>query len=119
MVLVDTSIWIQHLHSSDEGMAELLTGERVVVHPLVTGELACGSMPDRDEILALLEELPRPKVSSHAETLAFIEQKRLWGVGLSYIDVHLLASALLSNIELWTADEHLRAAAQALGVAYA
>ncbi len=99
-------------------MAELLTGEKVVVHPLVTGELACGSMPDRDEILALLEELPQPQVSSHAEALAFIEQQKLWGVGLSYIDVHLLASALLSNIQLWTTDKHLRAAAQALGVAY-
>jgi len=88
------------------------------VHPLVIGELAGGSMPDREEILALLEELPRPKVSSHVEALAFIEQKKLWGVGLSYIDVHLLAAALLSNIGLWTADKHLRAAANALGVAY-
>jgi len=89
-----------------------------VCHPLVLGELACGSIGSRDEILTLLGRLPGPRIASHEEVLEFIERKRLWGVGLSYVDVHLLASALLSNIELWTAYKHLRAAAQALGVAY-
>lgn len=118
MVLADTSVWISHLHRPDPRLGALLNGRQVVCHPLVLGELACGSIGSRDEILTLLGRLPGPRIASHEEVLEFIERKRLWGVGLSYVDVHLLASALLSNIELWTADKHLRAAAQALGVAY-
>ncbi len=117
-MLADTSVWISHLHRPDPRLGALLNGRQVVCHPLVLGELACGSIGSRDEILTLLGRLPGPRIASHEEVLEFIERKRLWGVGLSYVDVHLLASALLSNIELWTADKHLRVAAQALGVAY-
>ncbi len=117
-MLADTSVWISHLHRPDPRLGALLNGRQVVCHPLVLGELACGSIGSRDEILTLLGRLPGPRIASHEEVLEFIERKRLWGVGLSYVDVHLLASALLSNIELWTAGKHLRAAAQALGVAY-
>ena len=118
MVLVDTSVWISHLHGVNPRMSELLGGDEIAIHPLVIGELACGSLHPRDEILGMLSELPESGTASHDEVLDFIEQKQLWGVGLSYIDVHLLASALLSKIPLWTEDKHLRAAADALGVSY-
>ena len=112
------AVWISHLYGADPAMAEFLRADEIAIHPLVIGELACGSLQPRDEILAMLSELPESKTASHGEVLTLIEKKQLWGVGLSYIDVHLLASALLSNIPLWTEDKHLRAAAEALGVAY-
>ena len=118
MVLVDTSVWISHLHGDNRRMSEFLRGDEIAIHPLVVGELACASLHPRDEILEMLFELPESRTASHDEVLDFIEQKQLWGVGLSYIDVHLLASALLSKIPLWTEDKHLRAAADALGVSY-
>jgi len=99
-------------------MTDLLESEEVVCHALVIGELACGSLPERDAFLSFVLRLPAAELASHDEVLDLIESKRLWGVGLSYIDVHLLASALLSNIPLWTEDKHLRAAAEALGVSY-
>jgi len=118
LVLADTSTWISYLHRPNERLKELLESRKVVCHPLVIGELACGRIPRRDDFLTLLQRLPESKHASHEEVLAFIEEKQLWGVGLAYVDVHLLASALLSHIPLWTEDKHLRAAAEALGVAY-
>lgn len=99
-------------------MRELLESRRVICHPLVIGELACGTLDPREQILAFLQRLPTPVIASHVEVLAFIEQRNLWGTGLGYIDIHLLASALLTDIPLWTSDKHLRAAARALNVAY-
>ena len=99
-------------------MTGLLESEEVVCHALVIGELACGSLPYRSEFLSFVRRLPAAKLASHDEVLDLIEHKRLWGVGLSYIDVHLLASALIGNIPLWTEDKHLHAAAEALGVSY-
>lgn len=118
MVLADTSVWISHLHGVNPRMSELLRRDEIAIHRLVLGELACGSLQPRDEILEMLSELPESRAASHDEVLDFIEHKQLWGVGLSYVDVHLLASALLSKIPLWTKDKHLRAAADALGVSY-
>ena len=118
MVLADTSLWISHLHRPDDRFENLLDQRRVFGHPTVLGELACGALPRRREFVAFFSRLPAAKVASHDEVLDLIERTQLWGVGLSYIDVHLLASALLSNIPLWTEDKHLRAAAEALGVAY-
>jgi predicted nucleic acid-binding protein len=119
VVLVDTSVWISHLHQPDERFVSLLEERRVFAHPLVIGELACGALPGRDEFLTFLRRLPAAERASHDEVLDFIEQKQLWGVGLTYIDVHLLTSSLLTGIPLWTEDKHLRSAAQVLGVAYA
>ena len=85
---------------------------------MVIGELACGSLPRRSEFLTFVSRLPPAKVASHEEVLDLIERLQLWGAGLSYVDVHLLASALLSDIPLWTEDKHLRAAAEAFGVVY-
>jgi len=118
VVLADTSVWISHLHVGDALMDDLLESEEIVGHPLVIGELACGSIRDRSEVLSMLGELETPTIASHDEVLDFIERRQLWGVGLAYIDVHLLASALLSGIPLLTEDKHLRSAAEALGVSY-
>ncbi|MGD8331480.1 MAG: PIN domain-containing protein, partial [Acidobacteriota bacterium] len=116
MVLVDTSVWITHLHRPAGRLKALLEERRVFCHPLVIGELACGVLPNRAEFFALIHYLPTARTASHEEVLDFIERKQLWGAGLGYIDVHLLASALLTNIHLWTADKHLLAAAETLGV---
>ena len=100
-------------------MVGLLESEEMLCHPLVIGELACGHIPNRGEFLSLLRRLPQADPASHDEVLDFIESKQLWGVGLAYVDVHLLASALITDARLWTADKHLRAAAETLGVAHA
>jgi len=118
VVLADTSVWVSHLHGGDSRMSDLLESQKVMAHPLVIGELACGSMRNRAEVLSMLGKLETPPVGSHEEVLDLIERKHLWGAGLAFIDVHLLASALLGGILLWTEDKHLRSAAEVLGVAY-
>ena len=91
----------------------------VVGHPFVVGEIACGALRDRDEILGLLTNLPAAQVADADEVLAFIERQRLMGSGVGYIDVHLVASALLSRVLLWTEDRALARVAGRLGIAYA
>ena len=117
MILVDTSIWIDHLRESDPILVELLDSVAVATHPLVIGELAVGSLRNRDEVLGLLHDLPSTPVAHHDEVLAFIDAYRLHGQGLGIVDVHLLASALLApGTSLWTRDARLRAAASSLSV---
>lgn len=118
MVLVDTSIWVTHLREGDDGLAGLLDKGMVCCHPFVIGELACGNLKNRTEILSLLQALPSAETADHEEMLAFIENNGLMGKGLGYVDVHLLGSALLSNVLLWTADSRLAEAASGLGVCY-
>jgi hypothetical protein len=118
LVLVDTSIWVSHLAKGSAALRVLLERAEVLSHPLVIGELACGNIANRDEILALLRELPRVRVAEHDEVLRFIEARRLSGRGLGFIDAHLLASSVLTKAPLWTADKRLREAASELGVAY-
>jgi hypothetical protein len=118
VVLVDTSVWITHLRSGDAHLRELLESGWVACHPYVIGELACGQLDQRAEILEHLQRLPVAGVAEHDEALHFIERHRLWGGGLGFIDVHLLASACLEHAPLWTRDKHLAAAAETLGVAY-
>jgi predicted nucleic acid-binding protein len=119
LILVDTSVWIDHLRLAFLPLAAALKDELVLVHPFVIGELACGNLKDRDEVIALLAKLPQPVVAGHEEVLAFIESRRLMERGIGYIDAHLLASAALSdNVRLWTNDKRLRSAAADLHLAY-
>jgi predicted nucleic acid-binding protein len=113
-VLVDTSIWVSHLAKGNAELRALLERAEVLCHPLVIGELACGNMANRAEILSLLQELPQAQVAEHDEVLRFIEARR----GLGFIDAHLLASSVLTRAPLWTADRRLREAASEMGVAH-
>ena len=118
MVLVDTSIWVSHFRDGHPDLKDLLFEGKVVCHPFVIGELACGNLRNRQEILALMKALPVAKQAEHEEVLRFIETHSLMGIGLGYIDVHLLASALLSGISLWTIDIPLKKAARKLEVCF-
>src|SRR5687767_10403990 len=102
MIVVDTAVWIDHLRRGDEELAGLLEDGRVLAHPWVTGELALGSLRERDEILRLLEALPQAQVATHAELLAFIGDHELYGRGIGYVDAQLLAATMLTAAVLWT-----------------
>lgn len=118
MVLVDTSVWISHLRDGDAHLRELLLDGAVVCHPFVIGEISLGHLHNRTEILSLLQALPRAKTADNDEILSFVESRRLMGAGIGLVDAHLVASALLTNVRLWTADDPLRKAAARLGVLY-
>ena len=119
MILVDTSVWVDHLRGIDGELADALERGTVVMHPFVVGELACGSLNDRPAILALLQDLPPPVTAEGDEVLGFIERHGLHGKGIGYVDMHLLASvALTDGCKLWTRDKRLRAVAQDLALAY-
>jgi hypothetical protein len=118
MLLVDTSVWVTHLRQGHPGLSALLEDGEVLTHPFVVGELACGRLLQRMEILDLLETLPVVVVAEHEEVLAFIEKRHLAGSGIGYVDAHLLASATLSHVPLWTEDRALREAARRLGIAH-
>jgi predicted nucleic acid-binding protein len=118
MVLVDTSVWVYHLREGDDRLSGLLNEGLVCCHPFVLGELACGNLKNRTEILSLLQALPSTETANHEEIMAFIEYNSLMGKGLGYVDVHLLGSALLSDLVLWTVDRRLAKAASDLGVYY-
>ena len=118
MVLVDTSVWIAHFREGHPGLTDLLLNGNVSSHSFVIGELACGNLKDRKQILSLLKEIPRVIPVAEEEIISFIETHQLAGKGLGLVDVHLLASALLSNVELWTLDKILLTAAQKLNIAY-
>jgi hypothetical protein len=118
MVLVDTSVWVAHFREGDSHLKELLERGRVACHPFVIGELACGSLHNRKEILSLMEALPPAVMATHDEVMKLVENHRLMGVGLGYIDVHLLASALLTPAQIWTNDMSLRSIASELNIAY-
>ncbi len=116
MVLADTSVWIEHLRHGEPDLASLLSAGRVFMHPFVSGELACGNLRGRAAILADLEALPRTTTGSHKEVLTLIENRRLWGRGIGWIDAHLLVASLLSNCRLWTNDAKLAKVAADLGL---
>ncbi len=118
MVLVDTSIWVTHLRHGSPALAELLLDAQVACHPFIVGELACGSIRHRKRFLTLLQSLPMLPVVSSEELLFFIERHKLMGMGLGFLDAHLLASARLSRTPLWTADQKLKTAARKLKAAY-
>jgi predicted nucleic acid-binding protein len=117
MILVDTSIWIDHLRRHDENLSKLLNQGRVCVHPFVIGELALGNLRDRDTILDALLNLPQTPVATEGEVLQFIQKNSLYGMGIGYIDAHLLAATrLIPGASLWTRDKRLLAAATRLGL---
>ena len=119
MILVDTSVWVDHLRRGDARLAALLEGAGVLIHPFIIGEIACGSLADRGTVLELLQDLPMATVADATEVLVFIDRHRLHGKGIGYVDVHLLAAvALTQGAKLWTRDKRLRSAAQALGCAH-
>ncbi len=118
MVLVDTSIWISHFRETSSHLSKLLLDEAVACHPFIIGELACGNIKNRKEILILLKALPQVQVAEENEILQFIEHKKLMGLGIGLIDVHLLASSLLTSLPLWTTDKRLRTTASKLNISY-
>ncbi len=107
MVLVDTSVWVMHLKHGQKTLKNLLMDDQVCCHPFIVGELACGQLFPRAEILSLLNQLPMVKEATHDEVLALIEQRKLMDKGVGYIDVHLLASSILGHVQLWTKDQKL------------
>jgi predicted nucleic acid-binding protein len=118
LVLVDTSVWVAHLRDGHDGLAEVLEAGEVMCHPFVVGELACGNLKNRAAIIALLQLLPSAAMVQHKEVLAFIDARGLMAKGLGYVDVHLLASALLGGVPLWTLDKRLERAAAELHCEY-
>jgi len=118
VTLVDSSIWVGHLSRRNRALAALLDDGEVVTHPFVIGEIALGTSGHRDEVLDLLLELPAVPVVTHGEVLSLVERRRLMGTGVGWLDAHLLASALLEGVDLWTADRRLRAVARRAGVAW-
>ncbi len=117
MILADTSVWIAHFRKGSDDLKRALENGEVLCHPQVAGELACGNLRNRDNILEFLQALPGATIATEDEVLACIERNRLYGTGLGYTDVHLLASAMLTPTRLWTLDGTLGREAKRLGVA--
>jgi hypothetical protein len=115
MMLVDSSVWIDHLRHGEAELVSALNQSQILIHPFVLGELACGNLKSRTSVLALLAALPAATLATDEETMAFIEQHSLMGRGIGYIDAHLCASARLSGALLWTRDKRLRDMALGLG----
>jgi predicted nucleic acid-binding protein len=119
VILVDTSVWIDHLRIGDPRLTVLLQEAQVLAHPWVIGELALGQLSRRSEILGLLSNLPQAKTATEAEVMTLVETQPLFGLGIGYVDAHLLAATLLTtDASLWTRDKRLAAAAADLGISY-
>ncbi len=115
MILVDTSVWIDHLRAGELLLVELLDTNRVLVHPFIIGELACGNLNNRKTVLSLLRKLPTARLATDDEVLFFIERHGLMGRGIGYIDAHLLAAmSLTGTVRLWTRDKRLGAVAESM-----
>ena len=119
MILIDTSIWIEYLSRGSGAIEDLLKTNKAIIHPFIIGEIACGNLADRAEILSMLNDLPSLPVAAESSVLYFIEQNRLMGLGIGYIDAHLLtATALEPPTRLLTLDKRLKAAADSLNLSY-
>lgn len=116
MVLVDTSVWVDHLRIKNARLDNLLNESEVLCHPFIVGELACGNITNRVEILSLLRALPMSAIAEHNEVMSFIDNYHLMAKGLGYIDMHLLASAMLTSVPLWTLDKKLNKVSSELGL---
>ena len=118
MILVDTSVWINHLRNSENHLEKLLFGGEVICHTHIIGELACGNIKNRREIISLLQALPMAPQIEFDEYLYFIDKNQLNGRGIGFVDIHLLASVQLGQVQLWTVDKRLKATATELGLNY-
>jgi predicted nucleic acid-binding protein len=118
MVLVDTSVWIDHFRRANADLAQLLLDQQVLCHRFVIGELACGHLVNRKQILTDLSALPQVQEATHEEAFAFVDRHALHGSGVGWVDVHLLASCLLSRVRIWSRDKPVRRAAQVLSILY-
>lgn len=118
ILLVDTSVWVDHFRHGEVALVQALGQAQVGIHPFVVGELACGNLKNRAVVLELLRALPQVKVAADSEVMHLIETRTLMGRGIGYVDAHLCASALLSHAQLWTRDKRLLNVAQDLGVAW-
>ncbi len=116
MILADTSVWIDHFRKGNKKLTTLLNEGQVSCHPYIVGELACGNIQNRDEILTMLGALPGVQVADHEEIIHFISRHKLHGKGIGLIDAHLLASTLLSGSKLWTLDKALASMAKTLKI---
>lgn len=116
MILVDTSVWVEHLRHGTVGLDALLHDGYVLCHPFIIGELACGNLRNRAEILSLLQTLPMAIIAEDEEVMQLIDNFHLMGKGLGYVDMHLLASATLCKVSLWTLDKRLHETASRLGL---
>ena len=119
MILIDTSVWIDHLRAGEPQLVELLNNNRVLVHPFIIGELACGNLNNRKTVLSLLHKLPTARLATDEEVLFFIERHGLMGRGIGYIDAHLLAAiSLTGTVRLWTRDKRLGTVAKSIGLTF-
>ena len=117
MILVDTSIWVDHLRRRDAALVQLLDDGEVATHVFVVGELACGHLANRAEILSLLQALPHLPAVEHEEALEFVARHAIAGAGIGWIDAHLLAATALARVHLWTRDRRLLMVARRLRLA--
>lgn len=115
MILADISVWIDHLRRGEAELAAALQQSQIMVHPVFLGELACGNLKARSQLLSLLESLPSATMASDQEVRAFIEQHAMMGRGIGYIEAHLCASARLRGAQLWTRDKRLHTVVFELG----
>lgn len=119
MILVDSSVWIDHLRAGEPALLDILNAGRVLAHPFVVGELACGNLKNRKEVLSLLQDLPAAPVATDEEVLFFIERHGLMGRGIGYLDAHLLSAISLTGTgRLWTRDKRLCAIAESMSLAF-
>ena len=119
MILADTSVWIDHFHSENQQLVNLLDSREVLMHPMVIGELACGNLPNRTVTLTRLRRLPLSPVASDDTVLSLIERHQLMGRGIGYIDAHLLAAVSIAGADLlWSRDRRLMTAATDLNIAW-
>lgn len=119
MILVDSSVWIDHLRAGDLALVELLNTGQVLTHPFVVGELACGNLKNRKAVLSLLHDLPAAPLATHDEVLFFIERRGLMGKGIGYTDAHLLSAVSMAETgRLWTRDKRLSVVAESMSLAF-
>jgi predicted nucleic acid-binding protein len=118
MILADTSVWVTHFRQDDPHLGQLLLDGQILMHPFVVGEIACGNLRSRRQVLSDLQRMPEATTADDEEVLGFLDQHRLFGKGITWIDAHLLASARLSNCRLWTFDARLLTAATQLHISY-
>ena len=118
MILVDTSVWVNHLRVSDPLLGSLLAQNRVVVHPWIVGEIACGSFVKRSAVVESLQSLPQLGPASEEEVLFFVEKHHAFGKGIGYVDAHLLTSAVIDNCKIWTTDKRMALIATQLNLCY-